>query len=48
MPFFEEWEQEQQVPKSFWKQAGEQGFLCPWVEEKYGGYAWGIWIYGRI
>ncbi|WP_342430908.1 acyl-CoA dehydrogenase family protein [Neobacillus sp. FSL H8-0543] len=36
-PFFEEWEQAKQVPKSFWKKAGEQGFLCPWVEEKYGG-----------
>jgi acyl-CoA dehydrogenase len=36
-PFFEEWEQAKQVPKSFWQKAGEQGFLCPWVEEKYGG-----------
>lgn len=36
-PFFDEWEQVKQVPKSFWKKAGEQGFLCPWVEEKYGG-----------
>ncbi|MFE8699647.1 acyl-CoA dehydrogenase family protein [Cytobacillus sp. FJAT-54145] len=37
VPFFEEWEQAKQVPKSFWKKAGEQGFLCPWVDEKYGG-----------
>jgi acyl-CoA dehydrogenase len=37
-PFFEEWEQAKQVPKSFWKKAGEQGFLCPWVEEQYGGF----------
>lgn len=36
-PFFDEWEQAKQVPKTFWKKAGEQGFLCPWVEEKYGG-----------
>ncbi|WP_251550569.1 acyl-CoA dehydrogenase family protein [Neobacillus muris] len=37
-PYFEEWEQAKQVPKSFWKLAGEQGFLCPWADEKYGGY----------
>ncbi|WP_423802108.1 acyl-CoA dehydrogenase family protein [Neobacillus sp. SAB-20_R2A] len=36
-PYFEEWEEAKQVPKSFWKKAGEQGFLCPWVDEKYGG-----------
>lgn len=36
-PFYEEWEEAKQVPKSFWKKAGEQGFLCPWVDEKYGG-----------
>lgn len=36
-PYFEEWEQEKQVPRSFWLEAGKQGFLCPWAEEKYGG-----------
>jgi acyl-CoA dehydrogenase len=36
-PYFEEWEEAKQVPKSFWKKAGEQGYLCPWVDEKYGG-----------
>jgi acyl-CoA dehydrogenase len=36
-PFFEEWEQAKQVPRSFWRKAGEQGFLCPWIEEQYGG-----------
>lgn len=36
-PFYEEWEEAKQVPKSFWKKAGEHGFLCPWVDEKYGG-----------
>lgn len=36
-PFYEDWEEAKQVPKSFWKKAGEQGFLCPWVDEKYGG-----------
>jgi acyl-CoA dehydrogenase len=38
IPFFDEWEQAKLVPKSFWKKAGEQGYLCPWVDEKYGGY----------
>lgn len=36
-PNFEKWEQEKQVPRSFWLEAGKQGFLCPWAEEKYGG-----------
>lgn len=36
-PNFEQWEQEKQVPRSFWLEAGKQGFLCPWAEEKYGG-----------
>lgn len=36
-PYFEEWEEAKQVPASFWKKAGEQGYLCPWVAEKYGG-----------
>ncbi|MDF0725509.1 acyl-CoA dehydrogenase family protein [Cytobacillus sp. S13-E01] len=36
VPYFEEWEQAKQVPKSFWQKAGEQSFLCPWVDEKYG------------
>lgn len=36
-PFYEEWEEAKQVPKTFWKKAGDQGFLCPWVDEKYGG-----------
>ncbi len=36
-PYFQDWEKEQQIPKSFWKKLGEQGYLCPWVDEKYGG-----------
>lgn len=36
-PFYEEWEEAKQVPKTFWKKAGDQGFLCPWIDEKYGG-----------
>ncbi|WP_173917228.1 acyl-CoA dehydrogenase family protein [Halobacillus sp. Marseille-Q1614] len=37
IPNFEKWEENRQLPHSFWKQLGELGFLCPWLEEKYGG-----------
>jgi len=37
VPYLEEWEEEGGVPRSAWKKMGEQGFLCPWLEEKYGG-----------
>ncbi|SIT74914.1 acyl-CoA dehydrogenase family protein [Edaphobacillus lindanitolerans] len=36
-PHFEQWERERLVPKSFWKRLGELGFLCPQVDESYGG-----------
>lgn len=36
-PYLEEWESQKTVPRSFWKKIGEQGFLCPQVDEKYGG-----------
>jgi len=26
-----------QVDRDLWRKAGAQGFLCPWLEEKYGG-----------
>lgn len=34
---YEEWEKNRLVPLSFWKKLGEMGFLCPQVDEKYGG-----------
>ncbi|WP_216830709.1 acyl-CoA dehydrogenase family protein [Alkalihalobacterium elongatum] len=37
IPHFEEWEEARQVPRTYWKQLGEQGFLCPWLDEEYGG-----------
>lgn len=36
-PHYEQWEKEGMVPRSLWLKAGEQGFLCPWVPEEYGG-----------
>lgn len=36
-PNLEEWDSKGEVPRSAWKKFGEQGFLCPWLEEDYGG-----------
>jgi acyl-CoA dehydrogenase len=36
-PYYEEWEHNRMVPRSFWEKMGKQGFLCPDIEEKYGG-----------
>ena len=37
VPFRETWEEANIVPRDLWRQAGAQGFLCPWLEEKWGG-----------
>lgn len=37
VPYFEEWENQKYVPREFWKKMGEQGYLCTWVDEAYGG-----------
>jgi acyl-CoA dehydrogenase len=37
VPYFPQWEEERKVPREAWKKFGQQGFLCPWVEEEYGG-----------
>ncbi|CAM3237062.1 acyl-CoA dehydrogenase family protein [Filibacter tadaridae] len=37
IPQYESWEKKRLIPVSFWKRLGEMGFLCPHVEEKYGG-----------
>jgi acyl-CoA dehydrogenase len=36
-PFYEQWEETRMIPRSFWKKMGKQGFLCPDIDEKYGG-----------
>jgi acyl-CoA dehydrogenase len=38
MPHIEEWEDAGIVPREIWHKCGEQGFLCPWADEKYGGF----------
>ncbi|MFZ5590323.1 MAG: acyl-CoA dehydrogenase family protein [Bacillota bacterium] len=37
LPYYDEWEKQGRVPRRVWRKAGEQGFLCPWLEEEYGG-----------
>ncbi|MBS4175574.1 acyl-CoA dehydrogenase family protein [Bacillus sp. FJAT-49736] len=43
-PYYEKWERDRMIPRSFWRKMGEQGFLCPDVDEKYGGFGadWGF------
>jgi acyl-CoA dehydrogenase len=36
-PHFDQWETDGVVPREAWNKMGENGFLCPWLEEKYGG-----------
>ncbi|MCG6878565.1 MAG: acyl-CoA dehydrogenase family protein [Deltaproteobacteria bacterium] len=36
-PHLGAWEEEGTVPRHMWTRMGEQGFLCPWVDEAYGG-----------
>ncbi|MGN1385313.1 MAG: acyl-CoA dehydrogenase family protein [Bacillus sp. (in: firmicutes)] len=37
VPYFDQWEEDCIIPRSFWRKMGENGFICPWVDEKYGG-----------
>ncbi|NRD78001.1 acyl-CoA dehydrogenase family protein [Bacillus sp. BRMEA1] len=36
-PFYEQWEEDRMIPRSFWRKMGDQGYLCPYLDEKYGG-----------
>lgn len=52
IPFYDEWEQNRMIPLSFWKKLGEMGFLCPQVEERYGGlnvdFSYGVVIHEEL
>jgi acyl-CoA dehydrogenase len=37
VPHIEAWEEERDIPRDVWRKMGEQGFLCPWIPEAYGG-----------
>ncbi|MGC9324522.1 MAG: acyl-CoA dehydrogenase family protein [Desulfomonilia bacterium] len=36
-PFVDQWEHDGIVPRELWTAFGQQGFLCPWLSEEYGG-----------
>jgi len=36
-PYYDSWEEDGLVPREVWRKCGENGFLCPWVDEEYGG-----------
>ncbi|WP_419393887.1 acyl-CoA dehydrogenase family protein [Cytobacillus praedii] len=36
-PYYEQWEADRIIPRDFWLKMGEQGFLCPTIDEQYGG-----------
>ena len=46
-PYHEGWEKDGVVPRELWEKAGENGFLCPWADEKYGGIE-GDFLYSVI
>lgn len=37
VPYLDQWEKDCIVSKEVWLKAGENGFLCPWLPEDYGG-----------
>lgn len=37
VPHYEQWEKDKCVSREVWRKAGENGFLCPAVDEQYGG-----------
>jgi acyl-CoA dehydrogenase len=45
--YIEQWEADKIVPRSVWKKMGEQGFLCTYLPEKYGGMG-GDFLYSVI
>ena len=36
-PRIEAWEKGGGVPREFWHDLGRHGYLCPWLDERYGG-----------
>ncbi len=41
-PNVEQWEQDRAVPRELWVKMGNEGFLCPWLPEEYGGLGLGF------
>jgi acyl-CoA dehydrogenase len=47
VPHQQKWRDQGQVDREIWRKAGAQGFLCTWMDEKYGG-AGGDFLYATI
>ena len=41
-PHVPEWEANRAVPRSIWRKMGEEGYLCPWLPEEFGGLGLGF------
>ena len=43
-PYYEKWEKDRIIPRTFWDKLGQSGYLCPDLAEDYGGLGtdWGI------
>jgi len=37
VPNIEKWDEEALIPRELWRKMGEQGLLCTWLPEEYGG-----------
>ena len=42
VPYCEEWEEARIVPREIWRKFGENGYLCTWLPEQYGGLGAGF------
>ncbi len=44
VPYYEQWEKDKMIPRDFWLKMGERGYLCPDLDESYGGFNadWGF------
>lgn len=47
VPNQQKWRDQGQVDREIWRKAGAQGFLCTWMDEKYGG-AGGDFLYATV
>lgn len=47
VPYYDQWERERLIPRSFWKKMGSRGYLCPGLDETYGG-ANADWAYSVV
>ena len=47
VPYTDQWERDGVTPRAIWRKMGDQGFLCTWVDKKYGGLG-GDFLYSLI